>query len=250
MKYLKTVLLLAASTLCGCGTHYELRAPLTLAESGLTSDPARAGQLEQAMTDSGIADLLDVDIRAKLPAAVAIARLESLCSGYQPALVTVDAEELTGWEKAVADQQHIRGVHPITPLVHGSNRPTLHSLRVAAAKLKCELLLVYLQADSSVDNFNDAAALYWTLVGLWLVPGNVYEHTTVMQAVLLDCRTGAILGTATGDSHQKQAYAAAYKDIVRDKLTRKAPAQALADLQKGFEKLIGRTVQSALARRE
>ena len=249
MKHVIVALLAAALAMCGCASDYKLAAPLTLAESGVINDRARAAKLEQAMTDSSIADLLDVDIRAKLPAAVAVARLQSLCRGYQPALVTIDAKELAGWEQTIADQQYVRGVHPVTPLVHGSQRPTLHSLRVAAAKLKCELILVYLQGDSSVDNYNDAAALYWTLVGLWLVPGNVYEHRTVMQAVLVDARTGVILGTATGDSHHKQAYAAAYKDIVRDKLSSKAPAEALADLQKVFEKLIGQTVQSALAKR-
>ena len=55
------------------------------------------------------------------------------------------------------------------------------------------------------------------------MPGSVYEHQTVMQAILVDCRTGAILGTATGDSHLKENYAAAYEDITVGRLSQQGP---------------------------
>ena len=247
MKNSTAILLaLAAAALGGCASAHELAQPLGIARSGLINDPKLVSSLEKSMTDKDIARMLDVDVRAKLPTAVAVARLESQCRGYQPHLATVDAEELNAWQKAFAEVEHIQGVHPISPLTHAQpDRPTLHSLRVAAARLNCELLLVYLQADSSVDNFNDAAALYWTFIGLWLVPGSVYEHRTVMQAVLVDCRTGMILGTATGDSHQKQSYAAAYEKITKGKLSTRAPAEAMADLQKASRALLARTVRAA-----
>ncbi len=246
-----TVVLLLAVSAGGCASSHELSAPVGLARSGLINDPAKVSQLEKSVTDGDIATMLDLDVRAKLPTSIAVARLESHCSGYQPFLATVDAEELASWKKAFAGEELIRGVQPISALTTGDiEKPSLHTLRVAAAKLNCELLLVYLKSDSSVDNFNDAAALYWTLIGLWTVPGNVYEHRTVMQAVLIDCRTGSILGTATGDSHQKQAYAAAYEQITKAKLSAKAPVEAMADLQKGCRSLVSQAVQSAQARHE
>ena len=55
----------------------------------------------------------------------------------------------------------------------------LHALRVAAARLHCELLLVYMQADTQADHFNDASVLYWSIVGLWLAPGNTVCTTAV-----------------------------------------------------------------------
>jgi len=242
-------LALAATALGGCASAHELARPAGIARSGLINDPKTVSRLEKSLTDRDIARMLDVDVRAKLPTTVAVARLESRCRGYQPYLATVDAEELNAWRTCLAGVEHVRGVHPVSPLTHAqADRPTLHSLRVAAAKLNCELLLVYLQADSSVDNFNDAAALYWTFVGLWVVPGNVYEHRTVMQALLVDCRTGVVLGTATGDSHQKQVYAAAYEKIAKGKLSARAPAEALADLHKASRDLLTRTVRAAQAR--
>ena len=129
------------------------------------------------------------------------------------------------------------GVHPVSQLVTGEAPANLRELRTAAARMNCELLLVYLQSDTAVDNLNDAAALYWTFVGLWLVPGNVYEHRTLMQAIVVDCRTGAILGTATGDCRLERLSPAAFGDVQRDKLAAQAPERALADLQKSCKVL-------------
>jgi rhombotail lipoprotein len=96
-----------------------------------------------------------------------------------------------------------------------------------------------------VDNFNDAAVLYWTLIGIWLVPGNVFEHRTVVQGILLDTRTGAILGTATGDAHLKRLTPLAFVSIQRDKLSREAPAQAMDDFQKAGKTLLEDVARTA-----
>ncbi len=247
MRVLMCALLAAAWMLGGCASHYALAPIAGLGSAGLINDPKQAGRLEKALTDGDIATLLDADIQAKLPTAVAIARLESRCSGYQPHLATIDAEELEAWEKCFDGQSLIRGVHPVSHLALGQESLNIHNLRKAAARMNCELLLVYLQGDSKVDNLNDAAALYWTFVGLWLVPGNVIEQRTVMQALLLDCRTGAILGTATGDSHHKRICPAAMTQISKDKLARQVPGEALADLQTGCKRLLANVVETALA---
>lgn len=238
----------------GCAAHQMLAEPLaSIGKSGLIDDPKQVSRLEKAMTDGQIAQLLDLDVRAKLPTSLAVAKLQSGCAGYQPTLDRIDAEEMKAWEKIAAKHPRLRGVQPISDLVFGgdlsTSKLTLHSLRVAAAKLRCELLLVYMQADSMVSNFNDAAVLYWTLVGLWLVPGDTVEHKTVMQAIVVDCRTGMILGTATGDSHKKSACPAMFADIHKAKLARQAPAEALGDLQQGCDQLLAGVVTRATASR-
>ena len=247
MKKWTIALLLLTASAGGCASKYEMAQPTGLARSGLINDPAKVSRLEKSMTNTDIARLLDVDVRAKLPSAVAVARLASHCNGYQPYLAAIDAEELNGWQKTFSGEHLIEGVHGISAAMLGdAEKPSLHSLRVAAAKLNCELLLVYLQSDSYVDNYTDAAALYWTFIGLWTVPGNVYEHRTLMQAMLIDSRTGAILGTAAGDSRLKKTYAAAYAQITKDKLSTQAPVEAMVDLRKGCRDLVGRTVQAAV----
>jgi len=237
----KTVLWIAAGCLAaGCATHKELAHPRAdLARSGLVDDPAQARRLEKALTDGEIAGLLDLDVRAKLPTTLAVAKL---VGGNNPRLDRPDAEELTAWKQAIAGAEGITGVQPVSNLAFGDYlghpRLTLRALRVAAAKLHCELLLVYLQDDSRVDNYNDAAILYWTFAGLWLVPGNTVEHRTVVQAVVVDCRTGAILGTATGDCHRKALAPLVLRDVRQAQLAREAPQAALADLRKGCEPLL------------
>ncbi len=245
MKKMIYLLLTAILSLGGCATSWQMAAPADMARSGLINDPKQASRLEKAMTDGDIANLLDVDVRAKLPTGVAVAKINS---DYHLVLATLDTEELQAWEKVIGSQAHISGVHPISAAALLGQNLTLHSLRTAAARMNCELLLVYLQSDSSVDNFNDAAALYWTFIGLWTVPGDVIEHRTVMQAVLVDCRTGMILGTATGDAHKKRLCPAAFADIRRDELAAKTPAEALADLQKGVGKLLKQVIESAVAK--
>ena len=251
MKHAFCLLTILSASLGGCASSHMLAEPVAdMLRAGVVNDPAQVSRLETAMTDRDIARLLDVNVRAKLPTSVAVARLQSHCSGYQPYLDTVDAEELQAWEQAVADPALIRGVHPVSALAHAGDKPTLHSLRVAAARMHCELLLVYLQADSTVDNYNDAAVLYWTILGLWTVPGNVMEHKTVLQAVLLDSRTGAILGTATGDAHLKRTYPAAFEDQRRAELAKATPAEALADLRTGCRRLVKQVVETAVANRQ
>ena len=246
MKRTIYLLLIATSSLGGCATRYQMAAPTAdLAGTGLINDPAQVSKLEKAITDGDIAKLLDADVRAKLPTGVAVAKISNYLG-----LTTLDTEELQTWENVIGIQSHISGVHPISAAMLLGQKLTLQSLRTTAARMNCELLLVYLQGDSSVDNFNDAAALYWTFIGLWTVPGNVIEHRTVMQAILVDCRTGMILGTATGDAHEKRSCPAAFAAIRRDELAKLVPVKALTDLQKGVGKLLKRVVETAVAKAE
>ena len=242
--------MLAAMSLGGCASHVPLAAlGSAMSKTGLFRKADQRAAIEQSLTDETIAKMLDVKVTARLPGSVALAKLTSECGGFQPRLETVDAEELAGWVEAVKGQASIRDVRPISQLVVGGGKLTIHALRVAAARQDCELLLVYLRADASVDNFNDAAALYWTGVGLLIVPGNVIEHKTVCQAVLIDCRTGMILGTATGSSQAKRVCPAAFVDNRMVELARETPPKALADLQASFAATLGRVVTAALARR-
>jgi rhombotail lipoprotein len=247
-------LVLAAAVMVGCGgcsaTHQAMVNPTAdLLRCGVVNDPDQARRLEKAMTDPQIANLLDAKISAKLPTSIAVAKLRSHCSGYQPFLDPPDAEELTAWEQALAAQAMIQGIQPVSSLADTSERPTIHSLRVAAARMGCELLLVYIQSDSQVTNLNDAAVLYWTIVGLWTVPGNVLEYRTMMQALLVDSRTGAILGSATGDSHQKKEYPAAFASQRQAELSSRASKEAMTDLRTGCRRLVKQVVETALARR-
>lgn len=265
---LATLLVLAAALAGGCATRHTMASPVpSFAEAGLVTDPKQVGELEKAMTDSGIAKLLEMDVRAKVPTRLALARIVKPYPRSDPELEQVSAEELAQWQGALVDGKYITGVQAVPELAvnryasearaiaeAAAGRPAelkdtmLRSLRVAAAKMRCELLLVYVQGDSEVDNFNDLAALYWTFVGMWLVPGNDLEHRTVMQALIVDCRTGAILGTATGDTHLVRVAPLALSGIPKGKMAAEAPRQTLADLQAACKRLLADIIQRAVGK--
>ena len=240
-----TILAAALVTLGGCGaTHVPLGNPRTWMIEVTGDDPDRRDKLEKAMTDQEIAALLDVDVQAKWPTGLAVARLKSDGPGCPVELGQIDSMEMAGWEKIVAEQPGVTGVNPVTALSHTSSSVTLRSLRVAAARMDCELVLVYLQADSAVVNRNDASVLYWTILGLWAVPGHEVQHKTIMQAVLIDCRTGMMLGTATGDSHLQRLCPWAFTDNRRVQLAQEAPIEAIAKLQDSATRLLSRAAKS------
>jgi hypothetical protein len=251
MKRLLPVLMLVAVAAFGCATHDKLAAPVGLAKGGLFKDAKDVSALEDALTDEGIARMLDADVTARLPTSVAVVGAETLAGPYtyylDPGRDLLSAESLKEWEMAFEPIPHITGVQPISPLLLQGKTPTLQGLRSAAAQMKCELLLVFQVSSSAIDNYNDAAALYWTFVGLWLVPGNVYEHRTVYQGVLLDTRTGVVLGSATGDCHLKRACPAAYGQVQEGKLAQEAAANALADFRASCAKLLTDVVALAAA---
>lgn len=235
----------------GCSSPKKMDAVNADLSHGRLLTPQQAKQLEKAMTDTDIANMLDVKVKAKLPTYMAVARLQqgwysNSGKSYPEGLTTITSDEIEGWEKAISGES-ILGVRGIPSLSLDGSAHTLYDFRQSAARMGCEILLVYLRADGSVDNFNDAAVLYWTVAGLWLAPGNTYERKTVMQALLVDCRTGMILGTAAGTSTAKTSYAAAYDKIAQATLDERTPVEALADLQKNSTRMIRQVVRLAQA---
>lgn len=228
---IRTTLCLAALVglaTAGCAT----KDPMSPAEIdwGSLGCQDRASPATQAQ-----ANLPEAAPRQKLEPVVALAMLTT---GDKPRVRLVGAEQLAQWDKAAQGCAGITGFRPISPMLLGDKRLTLNDLRSAAEMMRCERLMVVAEGRSEADNFNHAAALYWTFVGLWLVPGNVVEHRAVMQAMLVDVPTGAVLGVATGESRAKQVAVAAFKQITEDKLRQRTSQRARARLMADVAKLL------------
>lgn len=232
----------SAVLLSGCATAGKLQCPdVGMTKTLALSDKERA-DLARTGTEAEVALLLDREVEAQLPTSLALARLHSGYYGGRPDLTRVPVAEREQWQQMAADHGRIVGVQAVTSLTvdREDDEPVaLSDLRLAAARQGCELLLVYVQGEGSVDNLNDAAVLYWTLVGLWLVPGNVVEHETVYNGILVDCRSGAILGTATGDARDRRVTAAAYTGAAADGAARKAREEAFNEFRDNCDRLLG-----------
>lgn len=235
--YLLAAVLVACQV--GCATQNKMPAiDRGWSGSGLL-DQEQAKKIEQ-ITDKDIATVLDAQVTAKLPTRVAIAAADRYSRD-------IGVEDLKAWEQALCREPQIQGLEVLSSALastdHGT--PSLHALRMQAANMNCELLLVYLEGSSCVDNYNPAAALYWTFVGLWLVPGSEYERKSVCQAMLVDCRTGKILGTAVGESHAKTVYAAAYERIAKDPIDRDTPRKAMEQLRQNMGHVMTKVVAAS-----
>lgn len=244
--------LLAAVTAGGCEIppHQALADPdVSTAYMTLMSDPdSPTAATTTMMIQSGfdpqkINEMLDARVDLRLPTTLALARLQADYCGVS--LKTIGADELTAWEKVIAKEPRITAVQPLSPLTLPGSGLTLGVLREAAARQQSSLLLVYVQADSQVENLNHAAGLYWTGVGLFIAPGTEVEHKTVMQAILVDTRGGMVLGSATGDSHRKRTSAAAFTQIQHDKLSKQTPKESLEELHVSCGRMLADVMANA-----
>lgn len=197
----------------------------------------------QGLTDQAIETYLQAEARPSFPTTVAIARLVAppgyarfaRSDEYAPALEVPGGEEAAGWRKLVADGTQsapaiVEQVQFIGTLL-APGRPTLKSLRDAAALLHAPVLLVYMQDDDAQSGYNDLAMAYWTIVGLFCVPGHTVGHYAACQAVLVDTRSGVILATAEGEAKREEHVLPGAVDIASDRTAREAQREAVASLQ-------------------
>lgn len=231
-----TLLAALLGTLGGCAQPYHAVVKPGVRLSALSPEL-------QGLTDQAIETYLQAEARPTFPTAVAIARLVAppgyarfaRSDEYAPALEVPGGDEAAGWRRLVAggtqatpaivDQVQFIG----TLLAPG--RPTLKSLRDAAALLHAPVLLVYMQDDDAQSGYNDLAMAYWTIVGLFCVPGHTVGHYAACQAVLVDTRSGVVLATAEGEAKRKEHVLPGAVDIASDRTAREARREAVATLQ-------------------
>ena len=217
----------------GCAT-YELVEPV--AELSALSPEL------QNLTEAKIETYLTADAKPAFPATVAVGKLTppyyawARASGQgELSLATVGGEEAEGWRSLAGldgepGQGVVEQVHFISSLLAGG-QPDLKNLRDAAALLHAPVLLAYIQVDSANDGYNEAAIAYWSVVGLFVVPGHTVGHHTVCQALLVDTRSGFILASAQGESKREENVLPGAVEIARGRTADQAQAEAIANLQ-------------------
>ncbi|HKQ48741.1 MAG TPA: hypothetical protein VJZ71_11785 [Phycisphaerae bacterium] len=196
------------------------------------------------MTDAAIDHLLSTNVEPDFPAVVAVAKLNA---GYSHpfynrqdslSLEMPSGDETDAWRKAADAARFgnlalVDQVHVVNPLI-SRRAPTLKELRDSAALLHANLLVVYAQGDSADSGYNSAAIAYWSIIGLFLVPGDTVGHHTACYGLVMDTRTGYILAVLDGDSKKEENVLPGAVPIARRRTQSQAQAQALERLQKRF----------------
>lgn len=212
--------------------------------------PTKAAALSPEMsslTEASIEHHLKLNPQVTLPTVLAVAKLESNTSNWNNyganyyssnsasgTLAPIQGEEAERWRsltklKASLGSPIVEQVQFVSPLVCKAN-PTLKDLRDAAAMLHAPIMLVYSGADTHAEGVNSAAMAYWTIVGLFLVPGNTVGHFSADYAILVDTQTGGIIATAEGEAKKEENVLYGAVEIARTRTREQADVESLRHL--------------------
>lgn len=233
-------LLLVLGILGGCGSPYK----------GVVKPAPKLAALSpelEALSDAGLEEFLKAEARVEFPTNLAIARIGTSASrfGYardKRSLAMISGDEADGWQKLVARLKQdgkpmISQVHFVNSLLAPDN-PNLKQLRDAAAMLRAPLLLVYMQDNNYSQGPNSAAMAYWTIIGLFLVPGNTVGQHSACAGVIVETRTGVVLAVVHGDAKREENVLAGAVEIAGDRVCQQSQNEAIARLQKDTGRVI------------
>jgi hypothetical protein len=197
-----------------------------------------------AKADGDIAEVMKREPTAVFPARVAIARIEA--AGYQTrgaqcygtgrmCLVTAREVESDQDLARIASLPMVAAAAPLGRLLLPEALNSTKDLRLAAASMKADLLLVY-----SIDTRFEVESTSigpLQLVSLGLLPTEKAHVFATASAALFDVRTGFVYGVAESTATEEQrANLWSTAEAVDDSRLR-AEAQAFRSMLSEFEKL-------------
>jgi len=200
------------------------------------------------VTPGGPANLADIDrpdIRElaarkpspNFPARIAIARVQA--GGYRSQtaegvglgrFTVITVQELFGDKElqAVSDWGQVAGVAPLNSLLLPPTLNSLDDLRVAAAKVQADVLLVY-----TLDTlFRVQGKVYSPLavISLGILPDRDAKVTSTASALFIDVRTGFVYGLADATAKASQLTNAWDSADAVDRKRLEAEKQAVQEL--------------------
>lgn len=192
------VLVLLASFLAGCGTSY------TTPGSG-----ANLGDLSSATPE--IAELMQREPAATPPWNISVVRVQSSsyaasgtsCRGGG-AYCVVQARDVERDEdyRRIAVLDGVAGVAPVNSLLMGTRFTDIDDLRVAAARLQSNVLLVYTIDTRFSVGGQELGPL--SVISLGLIPNKKAYVSTTASAVLVDVLSGFIYGQSEASASEEQ----------------------------------------------
>lgn len=239
-KQFLVVALIIGALLSGCATY---RTP--------------AGGVDiPAMTDWDIEELLKVEPASPFPVRLAVARVQA--SGYisrtnrgygegrYSIVTTRDIESESDFER-VGRLVMVGGVAPLNRLLVPTQLDTLKDLRVAAARLKTDMLLLY-SLDTAFHIESTPLGPLSTIT-LGFLPNKEAHVTTTTSGALIDVRTGFVYGVAEATETEKQRANIWTSQDAIDESRLRAEKASFQSFLSEFEKLWKSTVE-AHARKE
>lgn len=240
------VLLVAGATLAaavaGCASYATPGRAADFAALGIT----RAEQA--ALTDGGIAARLDRRPAAGFPAAIALARVQAGdyssysygTTAHMGSAVLISRREVPGEDQMYAElatMPMVRGVAPLNSLVLGGKIAGEKDLRLAAANVQADMLLLYTFDTQFLAEDN---VPFIGIISLGILPDRAKRVRSTCAAVLVDTRTGYVYGLAEGTAQRSQIASAWSSTSAAESARLGAEGDALRQMADQFRTAWGR----------
>lgn len=190
------LLILTTAILTGCATHY--------------TTPAGGVSIAE-IADEDIEALFKREPASPFPARLAVVRVQDsgyvtktstgYGSGRYTIVTTRDIETDEDFQK-IQELPMIAAIAPLSRLLVPANASTMKDLRIPAAKLKADMLLLY-SVDTSF-NVEGTSLGPLSLVSLGFIPNKKAFVTSTVSGALIDVRTGFIYGTTEATEKEEQ----------------------------------------------
>jgi hypothetical protein len=198
--------------------------------------------VEKADTDIG--EIMKREPAAAFPARIAVARVEA--PGYRTngaqcfgkgrmCLVTAHEVESDQDFDRLANLEMVAGLAPLGRMLIPTEIRSVKDLRLGAASVKADMLLIY-----SIDtrfNVESADIGPLALISLGFLPNKKAHVTATASAVLYDVRTGFVYGVAESTATEQQRATAWSSGAAVDASRVRAERQAFQGLLGEYEKL-------------
>lgn len=211
------------------------------------------GNLSKADTD--IAELMKREPASPFPARIAAARVQT--TGYSSrnnqcygkgsycVVTTRDVETEKDFER-IGRLPMVAGVAAMSRILLPDTFTSMKDLRVAAATLKTDLLLVYsLDTRFNIES-TDIGPL--ALVSLGFLPNKKARVSTTASAALFDVRTGFVYGAVESTATEQQRATVWSSESAIDKARLKTEAASFQQMLGEFEKLWMGVIESGVRR--
>lgn len=222
--------LLWAGCLVGCSSYTTPGGPADFRALGITASEA------DAATDPSIARQMATRPLAAFPANIATVRLQDAAYGRYWSEATLrgnytivtnrEAESQEAFDKLAA-LPHVRAWVPLNRLVLPQSVRTSEDLRVSAAAVHCDMLLIY-TLDTKFGS--ETTVPYLGAFTLGLFPNKQARVTSTASAALVDTRSGYIYGLAEATHKTDQMANAWTTEEAVEQSRRRAEGKALEKL--------------------
>lgn len=209
-----------------------------------------------AKADADIAEIMKREPASPFPARIAMARAQaagyfsrnSQCYGKGNYCVVTTRDVETDQDIArLARLPMIAGMATMSRILLPEQLNSVRDLRVAAATLKADMLLVY-----SLDtrfNVESADIGPLALISLGFLPNKKAQVSTTASAALFDVRTGFVYGVVEATAREEQRATVWSSEAAIDSARLKTEAASFQQLLGEFEKLWKGVVESGAVQR-